>query len=293
MKKEIDKIQIITILTIVLSVIGIIYFGVSYQSHSKDYVNKYNENEITLAKLRNEYESSTQEQTDTEETAAAKLNSAVEKGNTVAKLQNAYYEIHENNYQNAAYPDEEAYTMAIKENSKELDSCFNEEDTSGNAIWYLSENTDAIWSFRTTFSFTGDTVASLWTCYNTSGELLAFTTATYDVATETFGDVNCYVTAVGNSYAGNDSDEPEKTQKPKATKKPKPKTTKKPATSSNNSNSGSSSSSNNSSSRSSGSSSSKKSGSSKKSTPKKNTKKKNSNSDSDWNTNEEYTQWQG
>lgn len=285
-KKEIELFQIITILVIVFSIVGIVYLALSYQSHSEKYNAQYNENEIILAQLKNQYESGTQITADTEETASLKLNSAVAKGNEVAKMQNAYYEIYENFYLNSYEVDEKAYSEAIKSNSTRLETCFSEDDTSGSALWYLSENTDAIWSFRTTFSFTGDTVPSLWTCYNTSGEMLAFTTADYNVTNDVFDNVNCYVTSAGQSYSGNDSDEPEKTQKPKATKKPKPKATKKPVTSSNNYSGGSSSSGNSSSS---GSSESTK----KPTTKKKKTKKKNNDSDSGWNTDDQYTQWAG
>ena len=282
-RKEKDQFQIITFVVIALSVIGIVYLVLSYQSHSESYITKYNENETTLAKLKNQYESGAQDTTDTEQTASAKLNSAVAKGNEVAKMQNAYYEIYENFYTNSYEVDEKAYSEAIESNAAQLEPCFAEDDTSGSAVWYLSETTDAIWSFRTTFSFTGDTVPSLWTCYNTSGEMLAFTTADYDAISDTFNNVNCYITLTGKSYEGNDSEEPEKTQKPKATKKPKPKATKKPSSSSNGSSSSSGSSS-----KKSGSS-----GSSKKSTKKQNTKKKSSDSDSDWNTDDQYTQWEG
>lgn len=293
-RKEIDITQIITFVVIAFSVIGIIWLALSYQSQSENYIAKYNENETTLAKLKNQYESGVQETTDTEETATTKLNSAVTKGNEVAKLQNKYYEIYKNQCLNVYEVDEKAYSEAIKSNAASLEPCFAEADTSGSAVWYLSETSDVIWSFRTTFSFTGDTVPSLWTCYNTSGELLAFTTADYDVESDTFNNVKCYITSIGQSYSGNDSNEPEKTQKPKATKKPKPKATKKPV-SSNIYSGGSSSSSGGSSSSSSGSSSKKSgsSGSSKKSTKKQNTKKKNSDSDSDWNTDDQYTQWEG
>lgn len=325
-KKQLDGFQIITFVVIVLSVIVIIYFGLSYQSNSKEYVTKYNNNTTEIAKLKNEYESGLQEQPDTEESASKKLNSAVMVGNEVAKSQNNYYSIFEEYYQDAYAVDDKAYSKALKENAAVLDKYFSKEDTSGSGIWYLNENTDAIWSFRTTFSFIGDEVPSLWNCYNTSGELLAFTTAIYDAEEETFKDVKCYITSVGRSYDGNDSETPEPTQKPKKVKKKRKKTTtnttsqntsksendtsaSKSDSSNSESNSNNTSTSQNStsssttSSENSGSSNSSNSTSSSSNNSSSNgsTQKKNDNSDEvdwstdegDWNTDEQSTQWEG
>lgn len=325
-KKQLDGFQIITFVVIVLSVIVIIYFGLSYQSNSKEYVTKYNDNTTEIAKLKNEYESGLQEQPDTEESASKKLNSAVTVGNEVAKSQNNYYSIYNEYFQDAYVEDDKAYSKALKENSAVLDKFFSKEDTSGSGIWYLNESTDAIWSFRTTFSFLGNEVPSLWTCYNTTGELLAFTTATYDVEEETFKDVKCYITSVGRSYDGNDSEAPEPTQKPKKKTKKKVKKTQNNnaaqnpskkdsstsksesnnagSTSSNSSTSqNSTSSSSNNSSENSGSSNSSNASSSNSnsSSSSTSTKKKNDNSDEvdwstdegDWNTDEQSTQWEG
>ena len=310
MKREFDKIHLITIIVIIFSVIGIAYFGVSYQSKLKQYTNNYKENQTILATLQNEYESEQQTETDTEESAADKLNSCVKTGNEVAKLQNAYYSINENDYLDATNEvDYEAYTNALKENSNKLDPYFDKEDTSGNAIWYSNKSTDAIWSFRTTFSFTGTVVPALWTCYNQHGELLAFTTATYDVEKESFSDINILTTAVGRSYVEVDDDnslaDDEKKakkskKKTKATKKPK--STKKPTPTKNTSSENNSVTTQNSSQQNNvpavnKSTSNNTNITTKKPTPTaapKKTKKKKSNSNSgDWNTDEEYTQWEG
>lgn len=306
MKKEIDKIQIITFVTIVISVIAIIILGMNYTSHSKKYVRQHNENEIKLAKLKNDYESGKQEKTDTKESASSKLNSAVEAGNAVAKIQNNFYEIKNTDYvDETGTDDQKAYSKAIKDNSANLKPYFNEDETSGSSWWFVSDNTDAVWSFRTTFSFTGNEVPSLWTCYNSSGEMLAFTTAIYDAKAGKFKDVDCYVTSAGRQYDSNDSGEPEMTQKPKTTKKPKKKvftnsnnTTTNNTDSSDSNNSKNNSSTNNSASRpstpkhSTNSSGGSGNSSQKKSTPKKK-KEKNNNSSSDWNKDDQYTQWQG
>lgn len=289
-KKKIDRIQIITIVVIILSVIAIIFFALSYQSRSQSYATEYSENQKTLAQLKNQYESGLQEETDTEESASNKLNSAVTVGNEVAKLQNSYYDIYYDNYVNVAEVNDEEYANALKVNSEKLAKYFSEDDLSGCGIWYLNENSDATWSFKTTFSFIGKEVPSLWTCYNTSGEMLAFVTAIYSVEDENFKDVNCYITLVGHSYDGNDSEEPEKTQKPKATKKPKPKVTQEPVATPNNSSSSSDSSSANS-----APAPAQNSESSKKSTPKEKEPEEeiSSSDDGDWNTDEQATEWEG
>lgn len=291
-KKEIDKIQLITCIVIVISVLAIVYFVISYQSRSQNYTNEYNENKKVLAQLQNTYESGSQEETDTEESASNKLNSAVTLGNEVAKLQNSYYDIYADNYINVSEVDEEAYGSALKLNSEKLAKCFDKEDVSGCAIWYLNENTDATWSFRTTFSFLGKEVPTLWTCYNTSGEMLAFVTATYNAENDNFTDVNCNITSVGHSYDGNDSEEPEKTQKPKATKKPKPK--KEPIITPNiSSNTSTSSNNNGDSSTKSNPSPTKKTESSKKSIEEEPEEEISSSDDGDWNTDEQATEWEG
>lgn len=310
-KSFLSGFMVLTIITVIGCVGSILYFGASYQSKSKNFAKKYNENIEQLATLKNQYESEQQTQVDTEETASDKLNLAVSAGNAVAEGQNNYYAICRNeSYQN----NEDALFEAIKQNSAVLDPYFDTEDTSGNAIWYQNENTDSTWTFRTTYGFSESVLPVIWTCYNSSGELLAFTTANYSVEVNVFGDVEIYTTARGRAYEGNDSEDPEEMQeqeeiiedtpKPKKKKKKKKHTTANEETtadknsttsSSSSSGNGSSNSTYNNSTSSSGNSSShsssaqsSSSSNNRKSDTSSNTKK----SEGDWNTDEQYTQWE-
>ena len=310
-KLPISSFLVLTIISVIGCVSAILYFGVSYQSRSKNYVKKYNENVTQLASLKNQYESGQQTQVDTQETVSDKLNLAVTAGNAVADGQNNYHTICNDEYY---LSNEDARSEAIQQNSDALNSYFDADDTSGNAIWYQNENTDSTWTFRTTYGFSESVLPVIWTCYNSAGELLAFTTANYSVEVNVFGDVEIYTTARGRAYEGNDSEDPEEMQeqeeiiedtpKPKKKKKKKKHTTANEETtadknstpsSSSSSGNGSSNSTYNSSTSSSGNTSSRSSSTqsssssnNRKSDTSSNTKK----SEGDWNTDEQYTQWE-
>lgn len=184
---------LITIVLILSSAV-IIMFGqnkvgennVTYASNSKE-----------LQKLNAEYNVLLNEDSETVEAVRPKLNSAADAGTKVAEYQNKYSTL------NAADNEEE-----YRENATNIGVYLD--DKSKQVPWYTlnKDIADYEWKFNSTYSFSGDSVPVLWTCYQklSNGEdaeygvLFAYTTGTYNVADNMFHNIKYNVTSVGQEY---------------------------------------------------------------------------------------------
>lgn len=117
--------------------------------------------------------------------------SAANAGNKVAELQNKY-----NGY------NPETQSGSIKSNALALDAYFGDNDKNARTPWYTNQAADVAtkWEFESTYSFEGKTADVIWLCKDGSGQIYAYTTAVYDVASQTFSKVSHKQTALGQVH---------------------------------------------------------------------------------------------
>ena len=198
------KFIIIYAIVFICIMIGIgIWWWVTKSKLTKTYL----ENENTISELNEKIAEQQNTEATTEEVVAASstenteegsevLDKASDAGTKIADIQNWYFT---NTYETPA--DE------VKERATEAGTYIAEkQDTSVWYYWYYCDtnNSDVnpVWSFCTTYSFSGNTVPVLWVCYNQAkdNELLAYAQGTYHADDNMFYDLEYHVTAIGDSY---------------------------------------------------------------------------------------------
>ena len=120
------------------------------------------------------------------------VTNASDAGRAVADLQNKYANL---------TGDEDT----IKANAAEIKKYFSDTSSNAGAIW-LQNGT---WSFRTSYSFNGDTLDCLWTCVDSDGNLLGYVTAQYTGKDKVFSGFTKTITTKGNSSTFVTHDRPE------------------------------------------------------------------------------------
>lgn len=198
------KFIIIYAIVFICIMIGIgIWWWVTKSKLTKTYL----ENENTISELNEKIAEQQNTEATTEEVVAASstenteegsevLDKASDAGTKIADIQNWYFT---NTYETPA--DE------VKERATEAGNYIAEkQDTSVWYYWYYCDtnnpDVNPVWSFCTTYSFSGNTVPVLWVCYNQAkdNELLAYAQGTYHADDNMFYDLEYHVTAIGDSY---------------------------------------------------------------------------------------------
>lgn len=198
------KFIIIYAIVFICIMIGIgIWWWVTKSKLTKTYL----ENENTISELNEKISEQQNTEATTEEVVAASstenteegsevLDKASDAGTKIADIQNWYFT---NTYETPA--DE------VKERATEAGTYIAEkQDTSVWYYWYYCDinnpDVNPVWSFCTTYSFSGNTVPVLWVCYNQAKdhELLAYAQGTYHADDNMFYDLEYHVTAIGDSY---------------------------------------------------------------------------------------------
>lgn len=193
-----SKINGTTVRIAVCVVIGIGVAGmiIGTQQSSEDYAKLYAENQVKISDLQREVDALNSEDGSGEvEAISLNLKSAADRGKNVAYLQNNYHNLD-------ITVSEEDYVA----NAEALDSFFDDSSKNARVPWYTSLESFS-WSFRSNYDFSGDTIDVVWLCEGgESSSLLAYTTATYDAKTNTFGNVKRHVTLAGAKLVPTDAD---------------------------------------------------------------------------------------
>lgn len=193
MNKKRIPIETILIIVTILIVIG---FGLWAYVSDQSLKQTYQENQSQIDELTNQLNSISTEEPKTE-VVTAQLNSASDAGNALTEYQNWKLST-----VNADFTPE--FESEMKQKSDEIDPYL--QDKNNRVAWYYydTNNPDVnpIWSFCTTYSFSGNTVPVLWVCYNQAkdNELLAYAQGTYHADDNMFYDLEYHVTAIGDSY---------------------------------------------------------------------------------------------
>lgn len=151
------------------------------------------ENNTTIETLQGQFDTTSEQTTETVETIQQKLSSAAMAGSKIAELQNSYFNIN---------PDIDEGLVAMQNVATEMDTYLD--DTSNRVPWYGASDTDASWKFESTYGFSGDEVPVVWTCNSVDGELFAYATATYSVESNKFKDLEHHITSIGSSHLKNE-----------------------------------------------------------------------------------------
>lgn len=129
------------------------------------------------------------------------LNSAVELGKKVEDGENEYRVLYQNFVKDTT--NSEALDK-YGQHAEDMEEYFT--DSSARVSWYDCKDLDYTWSFRTTYDFQGESVPVIWTCYDADNELLAYTTAVYNVASNKFSKVDKTITRKGAEYKNANAD---------------------------------------------------------------------------------------
>lgn len=193
MNKKRLPIEAILIIVTVLIVIG---FGLWGYFTDQSLKQTYRTNQSQIDELTKQLNSISTEEPKTE-VVTAQLNSASDAGNTLTEYQNWKLST-----VNADFTPE--FESEMKQKSDEIDPYL--QDKNNRVAWYYYDSTNPnvnpVWSFCTTYSFSGNTVPVLWVCYNQAkdNELLAYAQGTYHADDNMFYDLEYHVTAIGDSY---------------------------------------------------------------------------------------------
>lgn len=159
----------------------------------------YDDNAKVIVELENEYDTLSGNDgtvvVSDSESAVKMVNSAEEAGNKVASYQNTYIATP------SAISEED--TATLESTSAGMDDMLDDDSTDEVVPWY--QPTDGVaceWVFNTTYDFTANTAPSLWTCCDSSGQLLAYGTATYNATTGLFSNVEHEMTSLGATHIG-------------------------------------------------------------------------------------------
>lgn len=144
-----------------------------------------------VASLESEVNKLSSQKASTDIDIARTASSAANAGNKVAELQNKYSDYNP-----------ETQVDSIKSNALALDAYFGNNDKNARTPWYTNQASDVAtkWEFESTYSFEGKTADVIWLCKDGSGQIYAYTTAIYDVASQTFSKVSHKQTALGQAH---------------------------------------------------------------------------------------------
>lgn len=154
------------------------------------------QNELALGKMQAELLSIDEDKGDSLEDIKIRLNSAQASGKIVADAQTAYFRM------DPIYQEEE-----LKANAELIGKYMA--DKTKQVPWMTSGETPYKWVFNTTYSFSGDTVPVLWTCYSTDGNetLLGYAVGMYRVSDDMFYDVSYRLTTYGTQAGATDEND--------------------------------------------------------------------------------------
>lgn len=192
-------IQIVTVVVVLISIIGIVFGVVHGRSSSAAYEQQYQANLNEIARLNSELTALTNENNRTPDASDVEiaLKSANTAGMAVAGLQTSYQDC----VVNAGLSGSESYETAMQKNAEALDVYFDVDDKNARVPWFSvtsENNARLVWTFMTNYMFTSDSVECLWVCRDNPGNLVAFALGTYTASTNLFSDVRYYATAYGN-----------------------------------------------------------------------------------------------
>lgn len=152
---------------------------------ASEYDSKTIENRAMYDSLKTEYDS-IQQTVNTKEDVEAVVYSAADAGNQVADFQNMY---------------SVTMTDGIKAIAEKLDAFFDSDSKAMRVPWFSGpvKQGSVTWQFETTYSFSSKNADVLWTCWDSLGQMLAYTTGKFNVETKLFSDVETFVTLVGQN----------------------------------------------------------------------------------------------
>lgn len=193
MEKKRLPVNVILIIVMILFVVGMGVWDYLMDQWSKQ---TYQGNQSQIDELTNQLNSVSTEEPKTE-VVTAQLNSASDAGNALTEYQNWKLSTVDSDFT----PE---YEAEKKKKSDEIDPYL--QDKNNRVAWYYYDtnnpNVSPVWSFCTTYSFSGNTVPVLWVCYNQAkdNELLAYAQGTYHADDNMFYDLEYHITAIGDSY---------------------------------------------------------------------------------------------
>lgn len=199
------KFIIIYAIVFICIMIGIgIWWWVTKSKLAKTYL----ENENTISELNEKIAEQQNTEATTEEVVAASSTENTEEGSEVldkaSDAGNALTEYQNWKLSTVNVDFTPEFESEMKQKSDEIDPYL--QDKNNRVAWYYYDSTNPnvnpVWSFCTTYSFSGNTVPVLWVCYNQAkdNELLAYAQGTYHADDNMFYDLEYHVTAIGDSY---------------------------------------------------------------------------------------------
>ena len=171
------KLSKIDITSIFLTIAIIVFVYTFFGSQTLDMRNQTEELESKIISLSKEYEFLTSKKDDNKNYA-----NAIDKGNTVAKIQERYFKV------NA--------TEEVKTIASYLDEYFKDDVCDGRIPWYYvdEESDESIeephWKFMTTFNYSVANYPVCWLCLD-GDKVLAYSISEYDAGLQKFGEVYC------------------------------------------------------------------------------------------------------
>lgn len=191
-----SKISIVIILDLVM-IIGVLIFSVLMAADCIRYSAKANDNKIQTTELENELASLKSKETISKDEVSETLYSATTAGKAVADAQNEYSKLN---------PESSDYSERIKAISGSIKQYYSDEDVGSTNQWFYAPETEYEWKFLSTYSFGVDKINVIWVCYSKNNDILAFTTAEYDVKADCFAKSNPRYTDLGSdAIAGEDA----------------------------------------------------------------------------------------
>ena len=182
------RVAIGAIVLIFLGALGLFYAGNWRANQIGEQVDAVNDK---VTALEGEVDKLSGQKASTDTDISKTANSAANAGNKVAELQNKY-----NGYNLETQGD------SVKSNALALDAYFGDNDKNARTPWYTKQASDVAttWECESTYSFEGNTANVIWLCKDGSGQIYAYTTAVYDVASRTFSNVSRKQTALGHAH---------------------------------------------------------------------------------------------
>lgn len=194
-----SKLQIATVIVVILCLVFIGIFGISSSKSNAEYEAKYQENLTEITRLNSELTALTNENNRTPDASGitVAMKSANTAGMAVAGLQTAYQDC----VVNAGMEGSESFETALVKNAEALDVYFDDDDKNARVPWFTVTNDNParlVWTFMTNYTFSAESVECLWVCRDNSGNLVAFALGTYTASNGLFSNVRYYGTAYGN-----------------------------------------------------------------------------------------------
>lgn len=182
-----------------VSLVLLLVFAGVYATGQSAYEAKVQERKDRITELTASLSEASEAKDDamTAEDAEGMVSSAKSAGSHAADLENTYMSV-----LHAADLSETDRMAQLTDLSSQMDALFGE-NTPLRTAWYtwdVSRLASAVWSFQTNADFSGDQMQVLWTCTDDAGDLLAYVTADYQKATDTFANGIAHATIIGSQY---------------------------------------------------------------------------------------------